>query len=223
MKINKRLFDALTREPNEVQIIDGKKLEIFFMTDEEKAQYDAEGRYSMWTSDGKDFRFLVNKDFYDYGVIKEFYTQPVNTEWIRYVEKISKYQRKFLYTLMLPLMGVYILVAVLSVLFFQDYSLYVLIGMMIVVFVVNAIQTKIVRQKMEDENEKTQKAIQDHITTEVYDQVAKDQVQFRELRNKARETEFKNVQTTENTELEEKVVKEAEEDTLEKEKEDLHV
>lgn len=42
MKINKKLFDSLTREPNEVQIIDGKKLEIFFMTEEEKAQFDAE-------------------------------------------------------------------------------------------------------------------------------------------------------------------------------------
>lgn len=197
MKINKKLFDSLTREPNEVQIIDGKKLEIFFMTEEEKAQFDAEGRYSMWTSDGKDFRFLVNEDFYNHGVIKEFYTQPVNTEWIRYVDTISKYQRKFLFTLMLPLMLVYIIVAVISILYFKDYSLYILIGMMVVVFIVNAIQTKVVRTKMEQENDKTQRAIQEHITPEVYDQVAKDQIEFRELRNKARDAEFSGEQPVE--------------------------
>jgi hypothetical protein len=221
MKINKKLFDSLTREPNEVQIIDGKKLEIFFMTEEEKAQFDAEGRYSMWTSDGKDFRFLVNEDFYNHGVIKEFYTQPVNTEWIRYVDTISKYQRKFLFTLMLPLMLVYIIVAVISILYFKDYSLYILIGMMVVVFIVNAIQTKVVRTKMEQENDKTQRAIQEHITPEVYDQVAKDQIEFRELRNKARDAEFSGEQPVEEKPAE--IETESENQEEEKNKDDLDV
>lgn len=221
MKINKKLFDSLTREPNEVQIIDGKKLEIFFMTEEEKAQFDAEGRYSMWTSDGKDFRFLVNEDFYNHGVIKEFYTQPVNTEWIRYVDTISKYQRKFLFTLMLPLMLVYIIVAVISILYFKDYSLYILIGMMVVVFIVNAIQTKVVRTKMEQENDKTQRAIQEHITPEVYDQVAKDQIEFRELRNKARDAEFSGEQPVEEKPAEIETKSENQEE--EKNKDDLDV
>jgi hypothetical protein len=220
MKINKKLFDSLTREPNEVQIIDGKKLEIFFMTEEEKAQFDAEGRYSMWTSDGKDFRFLVNEDFYNHGVIKEFYTQPVNTEWIRYVDTISKYQRKFLFTLMLPLMLVYIIVAVISILYFKDYSLYILIGMMVVVFIVNAIQTKVVRTKMEQENDKTQRAIQEHITPEVYDQVAKDQIEFRELRNKARDAEFSGEQPVEEKPAE---IETESENQEEKNKDDLNV
>lgn len=221
MKINKKLFDSLTREPNEVQIIDGKKLEIFFMTEEEKAQFDAEGRYSMWTSDGKDFRFLVNEDFYNHGVIKEFYTQPVNTEWIRYVDTISKYQRKFLFTLMLPLMLVYIIVAVISILYFKDYSLYILIGMMVVVFIVNAIQTKVVRTKMEQENDKTQRAIQEHITPEVYDQVAKDQIEFRELRNKARDAEFSGEQPVEEKPAE--IETESENQEEENNKDDLDV
>lgn len=221
MKINKKLFDSLTREPNEVQIIDGKKLEIFFMTEEEKAQFDAEGRYSMWTSDGKDFRFLVNEDFYNHGVIKEFYTQPVNTEWIRYVDTISKYQRKFLFTLMLPLMLVYIIVAVISIIYFQEYSLYILIGMMVVVFIVNAIQTKVVRTKMEQENDKTQRAIQEHITPEVYDQVAKDQIEFRELRNKARDAEFSGEQPVEEKPAE--IETESENQEEEKNKDDLDV
>ncbi|HHT82073.1 MAG TPA: hypothetical protein GX003_01350 [Acholeplasmataceae bacterium] len=221
MKINKKLFDSLTREPNEVQIIDGKKLEIFFMTEDEKAQFDAEGRYSMWTSDGKDFRFLVNEDFYNHGVIKEFYTQPVNTEWIRYVDTISKYQRKFLFTLMLPLMLVYIIVAVISILYFKDYSLYILIGMMVVVFIVNAIQTKVVRTKMEQENDKTQRAIQEHITPEVYDQVAKDQIEFRELRNKARDAEFSGEQPVEEKPAE--IETESENQEEEKNKDDLDV
>lgn len=220
MKINKKLFDSLTREPNEVQIIDGKKLEIFFMTEEEKAQFDAEGRYSMWTSDGKDFRFLVNEDFYNHGVIKEFYTQPVNTEWIRYVDTISKYQRKFLFTLMLPLMLVYIIVAVISIIYFQEYSLYVLIGMMVVVFIVNAIQTKVVRAKMEQENDNTQRAIQEHITPEVYDQVAKDQIEFRELRNKARDAEFSGEQPVEEKPAE---IETESENQEEKNKDDLNV
>lgn len=221
MKINKKLFDSLTREPNEVQIIDGKKLEIFFMTEEEKAQFDAEGRYSMWTSDGKDFRFLVNEDFYNHGVIKEFYTQPVNTEWIRYVDTISKYQRKFLFTLMLPLMLVYIIVAVISIIYFQEYSLYVLIGMMVVVFIVNAIQTKVVRAKMEQENDNTQRAIQEHITPEVYEQVAKDQIEFRELRNKARDAEFSGEQSVEEKPAE--IETESENQEEEKNKDDLNV
>ncbi len=221
MKINKKLFDSLTREPNEVQIIDGKKLEIFFMTEDEKAQFDAEGRYSMWTSDGKDFRFLVNEDFYNHGVIKEFYTQPVNTEWIRYVDTISKYQRKFLFTLMLPLMLVYIIVAVISIIYFQEYSLYVLIGMMVVVFIVNAIQTKVVRAKMEQENDNTQRAIQEHITPEVYEQVAKDQIEFRELRNKARDAEFSGEQSVEEKPAE--IETESENQEEEKNKDDLNV
>ncbi|MGI6771522.1 MAG: hypothetical protein GX546_04770 [Acholeplasmataceae bacterium] len=224
MKINKRLFDALTREPNEVQEIDGKKLEIFFMTEEEKVRFEGEGRYTLWTSDGKDFRFLVNEDFYNYGVIKEFYTQPVNTEWIKYVDVISKYQRKFLFALMIPLMVLYVVVAILSILFLADYSLYILIGMMVVVFIVNALQTKVVRQKMDAENEITQKAIQDYLTPEVYDQVAKDQIQFREMRNREREAEYQAEQSLEDNSIEEKPeLHEAEEETSEEKKEDSHV
>lgn len=190
MKINKKLFDSLTREPNEVQLVDGKKLEIFFMTEEEKTYFEAEGRFSIWTSDGKNYRFLVNEEFYNYGVIKEFYTQPVNAKWIDYVSRISKYQRKFLYALMLPIMALYIIVAILSIYLIPDYALYVLIGMMVLIFIVNAVQTRVVRTRMEEENDKTQLEIQEILTTEVYDQVAQDQIQFREMKNKAREAEF---------------------------------
>ncbi|MGI6782384.1 MAG: hypothetical protein ACOX56_06215 [Acholeplasmataceae bacterium] len=225
MKINKRLYDSLTREPNEVQLIGDKKLEIFFMTEEEKQMFEADGRYNMWTSDGKNFRFLVNEEFYNYGVIKEFYKQPINAMWINYIDRISKYQRKFLYTLMLPLMVVYLIVAVLAITLLPDYAIYILIGMMVVIFAVNAVQSKVVRKKMDEENDKTQNEIQEHLTPEVYEQVANDQVQFREMKNKERELAYEKEQQelnkTEEVPPEDDVVDEVETEE-ENKKEDSH-
>ena len=92
--------------------------------------------------------------------------------------------------------------------------------MMVVVFIVNAIQTKVVRTKMEQENDKTQRAIQEHIPPEVYDQVAKDQIEFRELRNKARDAEFSGEQPVEEKPAE---IETESENQEEKNKDDLNV
>jgi hypothetical protein len=77
---------------------------------------------------------------------------------------------------------------------------------------------------MDAENEITQKAIQDYLTPEVYDQVAKDQIQFREMRNREREAEYQAEQSLEDNSIEEKPeLHEAEEETSEEKKEDSHV
>lgn len=218
MKINKRLYDSLTREPVEVQEIGERKLEVFFMTEEEEQLHSNEGRYSIWTSDGKNFRFLVNEEFYNYGVIKNFYTQPVNALWIDYIDRISKYQRKFLLALMLPIMAVYLIVAILAITLLPDQAIYILIGMMVIVFIVNYFQSKVVRKKMDEESDTTQKQIQDYLTVELYDQIANDQVQFRETKNRERELEYEKQQQELN-----KPVEEVKEEKVETEKEENKV
>lgn len=226
MKINKKIFDSLTREPNEVQEFEGKTLEIFYMTEEEQTNFELDGRYSIWTSDGKNFRFLVNKDFYNYGTVKEFYVPSVNEKWINYILKISNFQRKFLYALMLPIMILYIALSVVSILFLKDYALYILIGMMVVIFVVNAVQSRIMRRRMEEENEQTQLEIQEILTVELYDQIAKDQIQFREMKNRERDAEYDNpaLLSGKTDESVEEEVLETEKDEVEQiEEEDVNV
>lgn len=183
MKINKKLFDLLTREPDEVQQVSSGTLEIFFMTELEESQYSAEGRYSIWSSDGQNYRLLMNKDFYEHGVIKEFYTQPVNDEWTSYVEKVTKLQRKFLFTIMLPAMAIYLIVSVLALILWQEFAIYILIGMMLLIFLANFLQNKAIRTKVDAENEITQDNIQQILGSSVYDQIAQDQLQFREIKN----------------------------------------
>lgn len=180
MKINKKEFDALTREPDMIQDFDDKKISIFFMTPDEQEVYSISERYAIWTSDGKEYRLLVNKDYYDYGDIKEFYAAEVNKRWLGYIERMTKLQRRTLFTVMLPVMAVYIAIAIVTLIFLQDYAIYILIGLIVVIFGVNYFQNKMVRGNMEKENDATQLEIQEILGEDLYDKIAQDQIEYRQ-------------------------------------------
>lgn len=210
MKIQKKLFDSLTREPDLVQEVEGKKIEFFFMTEEEADVYEREGRYTVWTSDGKDNRVLISEDYYNYGSIKEYYSQDVNAKFLEYIDKVSNAQRKSLMWIMIPTMVIYVIVSILSIVLFADYAMYVLIGLLLAIIVVNVLQSRYVRNKITTEQENFQLEMQELLTLEVYDHIADDQIKYREMKNKSFRDEVDNfeqpdVEETEEENLEDEV------------------
>ena len=186
MKINRKIFDKLVREPNEVQEIDGKTVEIFLMTKEEASEYETQGRYSIWSSDGKSFRVLINEDYYNYGAIKDFYKPEVNGKWVEFTTIMSGIQKQFWYMVLLPMVILYIVGAVLSIVVFkQEAQVYVFAGLLIITFIIYLVYSRISRKKINEVNEKIQLDIQEILGVDLYDQIANDQLRFRDDRNKA--------------------------------------
>lgn len=174
MKINPKIYQQLTDEPFEIQEINGKKVEFHYMDQTPfLLQYAGRGRFAIWTSDGKDYKVLIESTYYE--ALKPFYQHDVNTIWMGFLEKISAISKKMNLMFVLPTLLLYVIGAIISFIFFKDHVLTILLALIVVVFVSNIFQGRIVNQKVKMENQKTQDEIRKYLGKEVFEGLIKAQ------------------------------------------------
>lgn len=162
MKLNQRMYRNIFTEPFMVQEIDGKKVAFHYLNDTPYFnQAIMQGRFATWTSDGNDFKILVEKGYYE--VSKEFYTEEINAIWINFFTNAGAANKRLLKVLFLPVVAVFIalLVVFMVVSVLKNYSTYVAIVGMVGLLFLNFYQSSTLKKKYEELTDETHAKIHD--------------------------------------------------------------
>ena len=93
--------------------------------------------------------------------MKDFYQENINTTWIDFLERVTQKNKRINLMFIIPLMLTYVLAAIVSTLFFPDDVFTVLLGILVVVFISNMFQNRLIRKSVQDENIATQNMIRE--------------------------------------------------------------
>ncbi|AUD62250.1 hypothetical protein BK010_01060 [Tenericutes bacterium MO-XQ] len=174
MKLNSKVYKQLTNEPFEKHEINGKTVEFHYMDDTPfLTQFASRGRFAVWTSDGNDYKVLIESTYYE--ALKPFYQYDVNVIWLSFLDKVSSISKKINMLFIIPTLALYAIGAILTFVFFEEYTLQILLGLIIIVFISNMVQSKVVNSKVRAENQKTQDLIREHLGQDNFDELVKAQ------------------------------------------------
>lgn len=174
MKLNPKVYNQLKGTPFMSQNIDGVLVEFFYMDDTPYLyQYAGKGRFAIWTSNGINYRVLVEKTYYE--AIEAFYEEPVNRIWVSFLDRIGKITKKINMLFIIPIIIFYLGIAVLATLFFQDYMLTILLVLIVMVVISNMIQGQIVNKRVRKENQAAQDEIRRYLGEEGFSDMVQKQ------------------------------------------------
>ena len=174
MKLNPKVYNQLKGTPFMSQNIDGVLVEFFYMDDTPYLyQYAGKGRFAIWTSNGINYRVLVEKTYYE--AIEAFYEEPVNRIWVNFLDRIGKITKTINMLFIIPIIIFYLGIAVLATLFFQDYMLTILLVLIVMVVISNMIQGQIVNKRVRKENQAAQDEIRRYLGEEGFSDMVQKQ------------------------------------------------
>jgi ABC-type multidrug transport system fused ATPase/permease subunit len=170
MKLNQKLFNQIVSEPYETQTFDDKVIEIHFMNDTPFLEkYASKARFSLWSSNGNTYKLLLEKSYYEH--MKAFYSVEVNTIWLQFLENVTTTNKKISFSFSFPILVLYIIVAFVSTVYFQDQIALFFLFVIALVFYSNTIQNKKIKQNIATQNEKTQVLIKEVLGEKAYSQL----------------------------------------------------
>lgn len=149
MKLNPKIYKTLT-QPFETQDVNGVTVEIHLMNDTNYlTRYAGQGQFAVWTSDGKDYRLLIERDYYE--TLKPLYSPRVNDIWIRFYNRASKVRNDIFLKLLAPvlllaLIGIIVFAVVPALQAYQNIVLVVVLGL---VLAVNIAQSTMMKRGIE--------------------------------------------------------------------------
>jgi hypothetical protein len=174
MKLNPKIYKQLTQEPFDTQEINGKIVEFHYLNDTPYLfQFASKGRFAIWTSDGNNFKVLVEKRYYE--MLSDFYLPEVNTIWLNFLSKVGALSRKVNNWFMIPSLIMYVVVAGLATWLFPDYTMEILIGLVVLIIIGNIFQGRYLNQKVAQENKNTQDEIRDYLGIERFNKLVDNQ------------------------------------------------
>ena len=174
MKLNPKIYKQLTAEPFETQDVDGKIIEFHYMNDTPFLfQYASKGRFAVWTSDGQNYKVLIEKTYHE--ALRDFYQFDVNKIWLNFLERVGGISSKINRLFIIPTMLVYIIVASLAYFYFPELTLQILLGMIVLVVISNIFQSRLVNKKVKAENISAQDQIRALIGNDKFDELVKAQ------------------------------------------------
>jgi len=174
MKLNPKVYKQLTGEPFETQDANGKIIEFHYMNDTPFLfQFASRGRFAIWTSDGNNYKVLIEAKYYE--ALKDFYQPEVNVIWLTFLEKVGKMSKKINMWFIIPTFILYIIVAGVATMVFPDQTLSILLGMIVLVVISNMVQGRLVNKKVREENKFAQDQIREFLGNERFDGLVKSQ------------------------------------------------
>lgn len=176
MKLNPKIYKQLTNEPFETQEVNGRIVEFHYMNDTPYLfQYASRGRFAVWTSDGLNYKVLIEKAYYE--ALHDFYQLDVNKIWLNFLERVSSLSKKINRWFIIPTLIAYVIVAGISSVYFPDQMLQILLGLIVIVVLSNIFQSRLVNKKVKLENQAAQNQIRAFIGVEEFDELVKAQEQ----------------------------------------------
>lgn len=179
MKINARAYRSFNNnEPIEIQEIDGKRIEIHYMNESPYlGQYVPRGRFYFWTSDGKGYRLIVEKGFYEH--VKYFFAEDINGVWVNFLDDLGKTYGKNNKIYFIGTMGLIAILMILAAIVFKGEGLvWVFVGGMILSIVANSIYSKKMSTLVHEKNLKAQQDIREILTEEGFEKLINEQEDY---------------------------------------------
>lgn len=177
MKINNRVFKTLTGEPFKTQEIDGHLVEFYSMNDTPfLQQYVTRGRFYIWTSNGKSYKLLIEKGYYE--KVSYFFEQEINEIWINFLVDASQTQNKVSRTFLTISLGLSLLIIILFSFLWMDKISFGIIAALIVTIIVNMIQQKKVNALIGEKNTKAVMQIKEVLGEKGFNDFLNDQDEY---------------------------------------------
>lgn len=178
MKLNPRIFKALDN-PVETQDVNGRKVEIHYMNDTQYfARYAQQGQFAVWTSDGSDYKLLIERDYLE--TLRPLYTSRINDVWIRFYEKATQVRNNIFLKLILPILiaALAIVIIFAAVPALRQYQTIVLIGILVVVLASNILQSTLMKRRIERAREEAVIEIKETLGEEQFKSLIEEQGKF---------------------------------------------
>lgn len=179
MKLNTRVFDGLEGyEPFEVQDIkEGVSMELYYMNETPYLdEFTKKGNFAAFcTRKGDKYKLLIEKGYYD--VMKDFYDLETNRIWEQFWCDVDKCRRKFIYTLMVPILIIY-LVSSYIIIAVTKGSILALLGCLFVFFIVTYILGAKNRADIHRINYEAGNKIRELKGSKRFDELAKEQERY---------------------------------------------
>ncbi len=180
MKLNYKVYQTLT-EPVETQDANGKVVEIHYMNDTNYlARYAGRGQFSVWTSDGNQFKLLIEKGYYE--ALGPLFDATVNGIWINFFEQVQKIRMSVFRKILMPIL--LIALVVVSVFSFvpqlASFRMYVLLAMLVLILFVNVFQSSYMRKKVEEVRTVAVTDIKNHLGQDQFQSLIKRQEKYYE-------------------------------------------
>ena len=167
MKLNPKIYNQLTNEPVETQTVNGKKVEFHYMDDTPYLfQFASRGRFAVWTSDGKDYKVLIESKYHK--ALSDFYTTEVNEIWLNFLEKVSQLSRKMNLMFLIPTVILYIAVGFLASVYLPNDIWSIIFAMIVLVIFSNIFQSRMINKSVRLENNLAQDQIRQLIGNEKF-------------------------------------------------------
>jgi len=174
MKLNPKVYKQLTNEPFEVQTFNGKRVEFHYMNDTPfLLQFASRGRFAVWTSDGMNYKVLIEKKYYE--ALNDFYQPEINFIWLSFLEKISNISRKINMYFIIPTLILYVIAAGVLTVLLPNNTIEILVFMIILVVISNMVQGRIINKRVRTENMNAQDKIREHMGNEKFEGPVKSQ------------------------------------------------
>lgn len=213
MKVNTKVFNSLTRDPDIRQVvgvtekvkINGKKtnervekpFNIYYANATEKQAYFNEDFFYILSTNGNEYRLLIDRDGYFYGCNKEYFSESMNSFRVHLLKKLIYIQRISLFAIMLPITIIFLIG--LSLVFGFRGSMkntsnatWIIVMMLVAMFIATFITTKQTRQKMTKYTKQLDLRLESEIgltqANEVYKSISnytKELIKQREIERKA--------------------------------------
>mgnify|MGYP001291713639 CR=1 FL=1 len=174
MKLNPKIYAALTQEPIERQEVEGRIVEIHYMNETPYLfQFASKGRFAVWTSDGINFKVLIEKKYHE--MLGDFYSPEVNAIWLSFMTRVGAINRSMSKWFTYPLLALYLVIAIVGTLFFPGNTTEVLIALVVVMILSRFAQGRFFNRKVMHENRKAQDQIADLLGEDKYAAIVKAQ------------------------------------------------
>lgn len=169
MKVNIKVFNNLVRVPDIQQVvnvtekvkINGKKVtervekpfNIYYASMSEKQRYFYSDYFYILSTNGNEYRLLIDRDAYYYGCNKEYFTENMNSFRAYLLKKLVTIQKVSLFAIMLPLtllflLGLTLVFSFRSQMTNPSNATWIIVMILVVMFISTFIITKQTRLKM---------------------------------------------------------------------------
>lgn len=160
MKILPKVYKSVTEEPFRVEKYKDSKVEFYYLENTPNLiKYASKGRFAVWTSNGEDYRVLVESGYYE--ECSELYANSINDIWLDYTHFVYSTQRKIGKKYNFISLGItFVILAIvlaITALKWLDESTAFLVGMallFVVVFLVSSNQQKKITAEVQLANRK---------------------------------------------------------------------
>ncbi len=184
MKMLPKLYTSAQGEPFRTEDYKGNKVEFFYLDDQKDyGKYVSRGRFSVWTSNGVDYRLFVDKGYY--ASVPDLYQNDVNDIWLDFTNSIYGTQRKMSNIYLWSSFGVmafaFIAYFVVSQ-FFQDFAQNFFLIEMVVLFIgmffVSNLQQRKLKTILEKENQEASAKIRQTLGEERFQNILTNQEKY---------------------------------------------